>query len=229
VSGTGSTSLADPTVAELLARLHRNADEQRDQVRAQVGAPGDQEMGPAFHWERLKDFYLPVSREQGVFLYQTVRAIRARRVVEFGSSFGISSIYLAAALRDQAEDGRAEFGMVIGSELIREKAEGARANLATAGLSEYVEIRIGDARTTLVDPGGTIDLVLLDGGPAAYLDVLHLLQPHLRPGAVVIADNIDSGSDELHPYAAWIRDPANGFVSSSITLKGGTEYSVWIG
>lgn len=67
--------------------------------------------------------------------------------------------------------------------------------------------------------------MLLDGGPALYIEVLQMLVPHLRPGALVIADNID---DNLHPYATWVRDPANGFVSSSITLKGGTEYSVWV-
>ena len=229
-------SLASPPVADLLARLHQTADEQRDRIRAQVAESDGQAPGPAFHWERLKDFYLPVSREQGVFLYQTVRAIGARRVIEFGTSFGVSTIYLAAALRDQVDNSgvvaEADRGIVVGSELIEEKAEAARANLAAAGLAGYADVRTGDARTTLADPGGPIDLVLLDGGPAAYLDVLQLLVPHLRPSAVIIADNIDSGADsgtgEPHPYAAWIRDPANGFISSSITLKGGTEYSVWI-
>ena len=222
-------SLNDPPVAELLAHLHREADGQRDQIRAQLSASDDRPRGSTFHWEHLKDFYLPVTPQQGVFLYQTVRATGARRVVEFGTSFGISTIYLAAGLRDQIEDGRIDEGIVIGSEIIEEKAEAAKANLATAGLAEYVDIRTGDARTTLIDPGGHVDLVLLDGGPAAYLDVLRLLEPRLRPSAVVIADNIDGGSDDPHPYATWVRDPANGFVSSSITLKGGTEYSVWTG
>ncbi len=222
-------SLTDPPVGELLDRLHREADEQRDRIRTELAGPGDQSSGPTSHWQRLKDFYLPVSREQGVFLYQTVRATGARRVIEFGTSFGVSTIYLAAGLRDQVEDGQADFGIVIGSELIEEKAEAARANLAAAGLAEYADIRTGDARATLADPGGPVDLVLLDGGPATYLDVLHLLEPHLRPSALVIADNIDGDADDPHPYATWVRDPANGYVSSSITLKGGTEYSVWIG
>ncbi len=71
-------------------------------------------------------------------------------------------------------------------------------------------------------------MVLLDGGPALYTEILQLLLPHLRPGSVVIADNIEDNPDDPHPYASWIRDPAHGFVSSSITLKGGTEYSVWV-
>jgi predicted O-methyltransferase YrrM len=116
-------------------------------------------------------------------------------------------------------------GIVVGSELIEQKATTARRNLSAAGLDDFADIRTGDARLTLNDPGGSIDIVLLDRGPALYIEVLQMLVPHLRPGALVIADNID---DNLHPYATWVRNPANGFVSSSITLKGGTEYSVWV-
>lgn len=212
-------SLADPQVTELLERLHSEADAQWPELRRIVAAQGKREQTHGSWPESLQDFYMPVSREQGRFLYQTVRAVQPKRVVEFGSSFGVSTIYLAAGLRDN--DG----GIVIGSELIEQKAATARRNLAAAGLNGFADIRTGDARLTLKDPGGSIDMVLLDGGPAMYVEVLQLLVPHLRPGALVIADNID---DDLHPYASWIRDPANGFVSSSITLKGGTEYSIWV-
>ena len=61
-----------------------------------------------------------------------------------------------------------------------------------------------------------------------YLEIVELLVPHLRDGAVVVADNIESGGEDEQPYAKWIRDPAHGFVSSSIVMKGGTEYSVWV-
>lgn len=212
-------SLTDPGLAELLERLHREADAQMPDLRKRVATMGKNEQTPGYWFQELRDFYLPVSREQGQFLYQTVRAVRPERVVEFGSSFGISAIYLAAGLRDNGG------GIVIGSELIEQKAATARSNLSAAGLDDYADIRSGDARQTLADPGGSIDIVLLDGGPALYIEVLQLLVPDLRPGALVIADNID---DDLHPYATWVRDPANGFVSSSITLKGGTEYSVWV-
>jgi predicted O-methyltransferase YrrM len=222
-------SLADPTVSELLERLHSEADAQMPELRdvlngsAVRGGPEAQEEGdqaPESYFERLQDFYLPVNREQGRFLYQTVRAVRPERVVEFGSSFGVSAIYLAAGLRDNGA------GTLVGSELIEKKAATARKNLAAAGLDDLVDIRTGDARQTLKDPGGPIDIVLLDGGPALYAEILHMLVPNLRPGALVIADNVD---DEDHPYPTWVRDPAHGFVSSSITLKGGTEYSIWTG
>ena len=211
-------TLSDPTVVELLEHLHQEADAQMPELRKAVAAMGKGE--PEAWTDQLRDFYLPVNREQGRFLHQTVRALKAKRVIEFGTSFGISAIYLAAGLRDNGG------GIVVGSELIEDKAETARRNLSTAGLDGYTDIRSGDARQTLSDPGGSVDLVLLDGGPALYTEILQLLVPHLRPGALVIADNMD---DDLHPYATWVRDPANGFVSTSITLKGGTEYSVWAG
>lgn len=216
-------SLADTKVAQVLEHLHEEASAQTPELRQRVAALSDDERTPGAWPHQLGEFYLPVSREQGRFLYQTARAVRAERVVEFGSSFGISTTYLAAGIRDNGG------GVVIGSELVEDKAATARRNLATAGLDYYAEIRAGDARQTLTDPGGPIDMVFLDGGPALYTEILQLLLPHLRPGAVVIADNIENDPDDLHPYASWIRDPAHGFVSSSITLKAGTEYSVWVG
>lgn len=210
-------------MAELLERLHREADAQWPQIRQRLASLSDEAKGPEAWPGHLKDFYLPVSPEQGRFLYQTVRATRAERVVEFGTSFGVSTIYLAAGLRDN------DSGVVVGSELVEEKAETARGNLAAAGLGDYADIRAGDARKTLLDPGGPVDVVLLDGGPALYAEILRGLVPYLRVGAVVIADNIDGSTDDVHPYASWVRDPVNGFVSTSITLKGGTEYSVRTG
>lgn len=212
-------SLTNPDVAELLERLHSEADAQMPELHRRMAAAEESEQTPEAWPEKLQDFYLPVDREQGRFLYQTVRATGAKRIVEFGSSFGVSAVYLAAGLHDNGQ------GIVIGSELIEQKATVARRNLAAAGLDGFADIRTGDARVTLNDPGGPIDIVLLDGGPALYKEVLQLLVPHLRPGALVIADNMN---DCHHPYALWVRDPANGFVSSSITLKGGTEYSVWV-
>ena len=217
-------SLADPNVVKVLNRLHRDAESQMPDVREKVAALREGGKMPEDWAEQLRDFYLPVSREQGRFLYQTVRCVRAERVVEFGSSFGISSIYLAAGLRDNNGG-----GILIGSELVEGKAATARRNIAAAGFADYAEIRSGDVRTTLLDPGSPVDVVLLDGGPTMYAEIVQLLQPHLRAGAVVLADNIEAGAEDEQPYAKWVRDPAHGFVSSTIVMKGGTEYSVWVG
>ena len=149
-----------------------------------------------------------------------VRAIGSARVIQDAPWLLAEGVLIAAGLRDNGA------GTLVGSELIEKKAATARKNLVAAGLDDLADIRTGDARQTLKDPGGPIEILLLDGGPALYAEILQMLVPNLRPGAVVIADNVD---DEDHPYPTWVRDPAHGFVSSSIRLKGGTEYSIWTG
>jgi predicted O-methyltransferase YrrM len=170
--------------------------------------------------EQKKDLYLPVSPKQGTLAYIVGRSIRARRIVEFGTSFGISTIYLAAAVRDNGG------GSVIGSEIEPKKVMRARANIEEAGLSGQVEIREGDALETLKDPGGPVDMVLLDGMKEMYLDMVEMLKPHLRQGAIVLADNIFTFKSALAPYVAHMQDIANGFQSVTLFLGEGTEYSV---
>ncbi len=219
-------TLMTPKVANMLDQLHREADEQMPSVRAavkQIGIEQTSEQWPSDWAERMSDFYLPVSREQGRFLYQTVRATKAQYVVEFGTSFGISAIYITAALHDN------HGGKLVSAELIESKAVRAENHIHNAGLSDYVEIRIGDALETIKDPEKSIDLLYLDGGATLYLRVLKLLQPHLREGALVMADNVPITKDETNPYAEYVRNPTNGYISTSIEMKGGTEYSLWTG
>jgi len=165
------------------------------------------------------DNFLNVTPEYGRFLYQCARTRRAARIVEFGTSMGISTIYLAAALRDMGG------GHLIGTELEPSKAARARANLEVAGLADLVDIRVGDARETLVDVGGEVDLVLLDGAFSLYLPVLKLLEPHLKTGTPILAENaFDHGNE----YLAYVRDPANGYLSQPIPISEGrgNEFSV---
>lgn len=169
---------------------------------------------------RIRELYVPVSPKQGRLLYLLARARGATRIVEFGTSFGLSTIHLAAAVRDSGG------GCVIGTEMDPAKAVAARANLEAAGLSEWAEVREGDARDTLVDPGGAVDLVFLDGFAPLYLPILELLQPRLRPGALVVADNLFTFRRQLRDYVAYVRDPANGFLSLPLFLKDGTDLAV---
>jgi predicted O-methyltransferase YrrM len=74
--------------------------------------------------------------------------MRATRVVEFTTSVGMSTLYFAAAMRDNGG------GCVIGSELVPAKVATAKRNLSEAGLAAYAEIREGDARQMLRDLGG---------------------------------------------------------------------------
>ncbi|WP_427183376.1 O-methyltransferase [Bordetella bronchialis] len=152
----------------------------------------------------LKDFGLPVSRQTGLLLYMLARATRARSIVEFGTSFGISTLHLAAALRDNGG------GRLITSEFEPSKVARARDNLAAGGLDELVEIRVGDALKTLsVDLPASIDLLLLDGAKALYGDILAMLESRLRPGALIVADNADYSPD----YLAHVRSVAHGYLS----------------
>ena len=166
------------------------------------------------------DNFLNVAPEYGRFLYQCARARKATRIVEFGTSMGVSTIHLAAALRDMGG------GQLIGTELEPGKAARARANLEAAGLADLVEIRVGDARDTLADVRGEIDLVLLDGAFSLYLPVLKLLEPHLKTGTPILAENaFDHGNE----YLAYVRDPANGYLSQPIPISEGrgNEFSVF--
>ncbi len=173
--------------------------------------------------EAMKDCYIPVSREQGEFLYLTARALRAKNVVEFGTSFGISTIYLAAAVRDNGE------GVVIGTEIEPFKCEQAQANLSEAGLQDYSVVRLGDALQTLKELPEPVDLVLLDGWKDLYLPVLELVKPHLRPGAVVLADNIFTFRTALRPYVQTMQSGTHGFESTTLHIADGFEYSVYLG
>jgi len=167
----------------------------------------------------LKDAYIPVDPDQGKLLYVTARAINARNIVEFGTSFAISTIYLAAAAR-------ANGGRVTGTELEPKKVKAARANVAEAGLAQFVDILEGDAMKTLASLKDPIDFVLLDGWKDVYLPMIKMLSPKMRAGAVVLADNIFTFKKTLRPYVAHMQDRANGFESVTLPLGHGMEYSV---
>jgi predicted O-methyltransferase YrrM len=152
----------------------------------------------------LKDFHLAVSRETATLLYVLARSCRASSIVEFGTSFGVSTLHLAAALRDNGG------GRLIGTEFEPGKVAQARKNIAAAGLNDLVEIRAGDAVETLArDLPEVVDLVLLDGAKGLYPKLLALLEPRLRSGALIVADNADWSAE----YLARVRDPAGGYVS----------------
>jgi predicted O-methyltransferase YrrM len=152
----------------------------------------------------MRDFPLAVSRETGALLYMLARSCGARTIVEFGTSFGISTLHLAAALRDNGG------GHLITTEFEPSKAERAQEHLMAGGVSDLVEIRLGDALQTLaVDLPETIDLVLLDGAKALYPEILALLESRLRSGALIVADNADYAPE----YLARVRSAEAGYLS----------------
>jgi predicted O-methyltransferase YrrM len=170
------------------------------------------------YYGRLKDFPLPVSRETGTLLYMLARSCNAQTIVEFGTSFGISTLHLAAALRDNGG------GRLIGTEFEPSKIERARQNLTEGGLIDLVEIREGDALQTLsVNLPETIDLLLLDGAKALYPEILRLVESRLKPGTIIVADNADYSPE----YVSRVRSPANGYMS--VPFAGDVELSMRIG
>ena len=173
--------------------------------------------------EMAKDIYMPVSREQGDFIYRMARVIKARTIVEFGTSFGVSTIYLAAAVRDNGG------GLVIGTEVELHKYIRATMYLAEAGLSEFADIRLGDALDTLKNTPEQIDMVLLDGGKDLYLPVLDMLKPRLKNRAIVLANNISTYKKALRQYIGYVQSGTNGFESTTLPVGEGLEHSVYTG
>lgn len=206
-----ATLTTDP-VAPLLKRLFNEADAARARTGQAVADLSEDERQRMMQsktdyvdlYSRFRDVPLAVSRETGALLYMLARSTGARTIVEFGTSFGISTLHMAAALNDNGG------GKLITSEFEPSKLAIARQNLAEGGLIDLVEFRTGDALQTLrVDLPDTVDLLLLDGAKALYPDVLSMVESHLGSGAFVIADNADYSPD----YLAYVRNPANGYLS----------------
>lgn len=139
--------------------------------------------------------YLAVNREEGNFLNFLATTAQAKNIVEFGCSFGISTIYLAAAANDNG-------GKVVTTDIEPNKVAGAKKNLEEAGLSNLVEILQGDAMKTLSSIKDSIDFLFLDGAKELYLPVFELLRPKLSKGAIIFADNADRA--ETRPFVDYI-------------------------
>ncbi|AWB07266.1 methyltransferase (plasmid) [Azospirillum humicireducens] len=218
-----TTTLTTAPLAPLLDRLFAEADAATSPALAGIPrAEREQLMHSRTEYLTLygllKDLWLPVSRKTGVLLYSLARSMNARGIVEFGTSFGISTLHLAAALRDNGG------GRLIGSEFEPSKVARARRHLAEGGLADLVEIREGDAVKTLAgDLPEPVDLLLLDGAKALYGDILALVEPRLRPGALIVADNADHSPD----YLARVRSPGGGYLS--VPFGGDVELSMRLG
>jgi predicted O-methyltransferase YrrM len=218
------STLTSPPVAGLLERLFAEADRSDPGAFARFQAESEKLARPANDRQRaamMRHIYMPVSPDVGRLLYMLVRSRDARTIVEFGTSFGISGIHLAAALRDNGG------GLLVTTEFDEIKAGHAQQNFQSAGLADLVEIRIGDAFETLKPPlGGPIELLLLDGWKPLYLPMLQFLEPRLAPRAVVAADDLAIAPDALASYLDYVRHPDNGYVSVELPLGDRIELSL---
>jgi predicted O-methyltransferase YrrM len=166
--------LVDPVIERVLAEFERRAEE--EQRRTLAGTNRD-------------DLLLSVGREAGILLYQLATGGQSRRILELGSSYGYSTVWLGAAARTTG-------GKVLSLELKENKIEHARQALTRAGLSSRVEVYAGDCLDSLRDLPGPFDFVLLDVWKDLYLPCFELVHPKLAVGGIIAADNM------VHPESA---------------------------
>src|SRR6267142_2241502 len=218
-------------IDELLDRLYAKSAGQSQQLTSYFSAWAEE---PSFNRDRrfdartnqfLSDKLVAIDRNKGEFCYQICRALGARRVVEAGTSFGVSTLFLAAAVRDNLRQDGGD-GIVIGTEYEPQKARAARATFAEAGLSEFIDLREGDLRETLVDVCSPVDFVLVDIWTPMARPALELVAPRLRKGAVVICDNTEQFREAYRDYFEFVDDPAKHLRTMTLPFEGGLEFTV---
>ncbi len=215
--------LDDRRLEALLFALHAQSEGQTGAMRAYFARRAAE---GTLDWNRFDDetdrFFadklVALEHDKAQFCYAQCRALRATRVVEAGTSFGVSTLYLAAAVRDNGD------GLVIATEYEPEKAKAARANFAAAGLERFIDLREGDLCETLKDLQGPIDFMLCDIWTEMAAPALRLVAPHMRPGAVVIADNTTTYRRSYEDYFAALAEL--GFRTLTLPFDGGLEMSV---
>jgi predicted O-methyltransferase YrrM len=214
------------------ARLQSMIDDLQAQSAAQ-----DRDLGAYFRrrgeageldWDRLDedatrflaDKLVALEPVKAEFCYLVCRSLRARRVVEVGTSYGVSTLYLAEAVRENGG------GSVIATEHEPAKAAAARRTFAAAGLADLIDLREGDLRETLKRIEGPVDFVLMDIWTEMARPAIELIAPRLRPGAVVICDNTTMVRRSYRHFFAFVEDPANGFATMTLPFQGGLEFCV---
>ncbi|MEA2166069.1 MAG: hypothetical protein QOK37_4196 [Thermoanaerobaculia bacterium] len=175
--------------------------------------------------EFLRDKLVALDRAKAEFCYHLCRALRAKRIVEAGTSFGVSTLFLASAVRDNVRGDGGE-GIVIATENEPAKAGAARRHFAEAGLSEWIDLREGDLRETLSGIREPVDFMLVDIWTPMARPALELVLPALREGAVVICDNTSQFPDAYRDYFALVNDPASGLRTMTLPFEGGLEFTV---
>lgn len=199
----------DPKVVAVLDGYHERIRAEREAPR--VEAPGGRDGGQD---QRMR----AISPDTGRFLNTLVRGLRRPTVLEIGTSFGYSTIWLAEAARSAG-------GRLITMELHAYKSEHAREMAERAGLSDHIEFRVGDAVTMARELPHTVDFVFLDLWKDLYVPSFDAFHEKLAPGAIVVADNmIRPGGEPLKAYATAIRAKA-GITSILLPVGSGLEVS----
>jgi predicted O-methyltransferase YrrM len=217
-----SSVLRSDRVERVLARLYAAAAAEDEPAKARVRAR-EAEVGAKVYGRERAELYgsapIGVAPEVGRLLYVLAAARPAPTIVEFGASLGVSTIHLAAAVRDTGS------GRLITTELNPDKARRAVENLRDAALDDVVEMRTGDAMETLRELPGRVGLLFLDGWNDLYLPVLELVEPRLAPRALVVAD-LSAGDPNCRAYRERLHARTEDYVTVDVPLDEGVVVSV---
>lgn len=188
--------ITDANVLQVLSE-YRNRIEQEDALRGKVSRQ---------EWlSRRDEFLLEVGEAVGTLLNVFIRESRAKTILEVGTSYGYSTVWMAEAAR-------ATGGKVITLDLKADKQAHARGMLEKAGLAAYVEFRCGDALKLIAQMTETVDLALIDLWKDVYIPCFDLILPRAAPGALIVADNMIFPPDNqalAAEYRAHIRRNPN--------------------
>ncbi|KAL8717300.1 MAG: hypothetical protein Q9225_005448 [Loekoesia sp. 1 TL-2023] len=233
---THSAIDAPPHVLQLLPELHETSLQQERAISDKGKVFSSEILGDLEdrrpdgrakeEFDKLMlDKFIALDEDKCQFVYQLINAMGATNIVEAGTSFGVSTIYLALAVaKTKAATGKS--GVVVATEREKSKALTARKYWARCGaaVEQEIEVREGDLLETLKTGLLMVDVLLLD---TLALPTLKIVQPHLRPGAVVLTDNIISGAAGYADLLAYIKDPKNGFRTMTLPFTNGFEMSVY--
>ncbi|MFT8711382.1 O-methyltransferase [Komagataeibacter rhaeticus] len=198
----------DDRMMAVLDLYHERMRAERSQPR--VEPPGGRDGG---HDQRMR----AIGPETGQLLNILARSLERPRMLELGTSFGYSTLWLADAAR-------ATGGRLTTMELHGYKSAHARQMAARAGLDAWTDFRVGDAVRMIGELGEKVDFVFVDLWKDLYLPCLEAFYPRLSPGAIIVADNmIRPGTEDVKRYARAIRALPG---MSSIMLPVGTGIEV---
>jgi len=215
--------ISDPKLQALIDRLQAVSQGQEAETgvffaerarKAELNWDGFDETSHRY----LADKLVALEPDKADFCHLVCRSLRARRIVEVGTSFGVSTLYLADAIR--ANGG----GVVIGTEYEPAKAAAARANFAEGGLADLIDLREGDLRETLTTIEGPVDFVLMDIWVEMARPAIELIHPHIRPGGVIVADNTERVRQPYRHFFEFV--DSHGYSRMTLPFEGGLEYIV---
>ena len=164
-------------------------------------------------------YVLGIGADTGRFLQILVLSTGAKNIVEVGTAYGYSTLWLADAARSNG-------GKVTTFEFSAERAAAARENFAKAGLADYIECVNGDALKGIPTLAGELDFLFMDGLKEQYIQVFDLAFPRLRRGGLFVADNVISPyKEELAPFVRHVQSYP-GATSMTVPIGYGVELTV---